>query len=65
MNIETETKLGFAKPPRLLSTALVGLLIGGILAAAQWCSPALLPWVVGFMFACIAANLRLALEPRP
>jgi hypothetical protein len=47
---------------RMLSTALAALLIGGLLAAAQWYSPALLPWVIGFMLACLAANLRGVLE---
>jgi hypothetical protein len=44
----------------VFSTALAGLITGAILAAAQWVSPALLPWVIGFMLACIAANLRAA-----
>lgn len=51
-----------ASMSRVLSTALAAALLGGILAAAQWYSPALLPWVTGFMLACIAANLRGVLE---
>lgn len=47
---------------RILSTALAAMMIGGVLAAAQWYSPALLPWAIGFMLACLAANLRGALE---
>jgi hypothetical protein len=49
-----------ATTTRILSTALAALLLGGILAVAQWYSPALLPWVTGFMLACLAANLRAA-----
>lgn len=43
---------------RTVSTALAGVFIGGILATAQWFSHALLPWVIGFMLACLAANMR-------
>lgn len=51
-----------ATASRILSTALAGVLIGGILAISQWYSPALLPWVLGFMLACLAANLRGVIE---
>lgn len=44
----------------LISTALAVLVVGGILAAAQAYSDRLLPWVVGLMLVCIAANLRAA-----
>lgn len=51
-----------ATAARTVSTALAGLVIGAILWAAQTCAPTLFPWVVGFMLACIAANLRNVLE---
>jgi hypothetical protein len=47
-------------PRHIISTVMSALVIGAILATAQWYSPALLPWVLGFMLACIAANLRAA-----
>jgi hypothetical protein len=47
---------------KIASTALAAVVIGGILAAAQWYSPALLPWVTGFMLACLAANLSNVLQ---
>jgi hypothetical protein len=43
---------------RIFSTALAGLVLGGILYAAHSYSPALLPWVTGGMLACLAVNLR-------
>ena len=43
---------------RVISTVIAGLMIGGILSVAQWASPSLLPWVVGFMIACLASNVR-------
>lgn len=43
----------------LLRWAAAGLVIGGILSAANWYSAALLPWVVGFMLATLAGNLRV------
>lgn len=43
---------------RLVSWALAGLMIGGILRVAQWYDPSLLPWVAGFMLASLAVNLR-------
>jgi hypothetical protein len=42
----------------VISTALVGLILGEILALAQSYSPSLLPWIIGFMIACLAANIR-------
>ncbi len=38
--------------------ALVGIILGAILAAAQWYSPALLPWVVGWCIGVGMSNLR-------
>lgn len=42
------------------STIIAGLIVGAILTAAQWISPLLMPWVLGYMIACLAKNLRSA-----
>lgn len=47
---------------QVILTTLVGLFAGGLLALANWYSPALMPWVIGFMVACLAVNLKTLID---
>lgn len=51
-----------AHAARLFSTAGAAIVIGGILYIPHRYAPDLVPWVTGFMLACLAANLRAATE---
>lgn len=46
----------------ITNVVVSGLGIGAILAVAQYYSQALLPWVLGFMLACLTHNITLMIK---
>lgn len=50
-----------SRPARTLSRGellIAALIVGAVLAVAQWISPWLMPWVLGWLLASMGNNLR-------